>query len=504
MMPAWTAFRGVLRTTAHVGLILTLLGTVLTVYEGTAPAEWWRPSRFWSVARPVVSDVVVLERAPMPSREDMYLDRIILRVSGSESPPSYRSDQYALVAFVRLSSDPSAVWSLGLDETGIKMATIEGDRLEHGNWDLVLSGLTCPHGYRGSIQVVTALIPAEEVDSLQPELGGSTLLPVDGVPVTATAIVANSATVFSDGLTAGVVESPYRQVAALTTNVSIERFRASLGQESYQQTRGDFREYVFEAEAFYVYALADRDETVLLFCVTTRRSDFRPEFVYWSGTRYELVTLGENTFAEFAAPDQIGGFFGANRAAYYEFHYFGNPGNYLHYILASNDSSFMTPWDGVTGAVSLEGMSAALDDPRANESTLAEYRTQTLVNTYGEMSPDFSPEMLRSDVVGGDFYGGVNLQDVRVHELDTLASVFAARMGCTLWETTLIDINVHPDLKKPDRRTDDGSTVNMEWDFADGSMLHLTFERGPRLWPRPTGEAEGQVLVDVQVSAPQR
>jgi hypothetical protein len=124
-----------------------------------------------------------------------------------------------------------------------------------------------------------------------------------------------------------------------------------------------FTECFFVDRDYYVQTISDDDETVLAFSVTIRRERFRPTL--WiprkrtavERFRHALsyrrwprpvakVKLGRTRFADLDskdpdnwAPPHFRASMGARSAFYSEFHYFGNPGHYQHYVFTSGTNT---------------------------------------------------------------------------------------------------------------------------------------------------------------------
>lgn len=128
-----------------------------------------------------------------------------------------------------------------------------------------------------------------------------------------------------------------------------------------------FIEAVWIDRYFYVHAIADPDETVHAYSVTTRNRRFHPTFRPPGGTAVEpswlmrrllrreyrfkpnpAVTLGTTRFAELGPPQQAASWVGAHNAHYFEAYYFGNPGYYQHFVFSINDAGAWC-WDAGFG-----------------------------------------------------------------------------------------------------------------------------------------------------------
>lgn len=91
----------------------------------------------------------------------------------------------------------------------------------------------------------------------------------------------------------------------------------------------------------YIQALSDGGGTVILYSITTRTRWFRPVLfrghtISTDGDTIE-VKLGRTRFSALAwQPDGVQGHAGANMAYYDESYWYGNPGNYRHYVYSAN------------------------------------------------------------------------------------------------------------------------------------------------------------------------
>lgn len=129
------------------------------------------------------------------------------------------------------------------------------------------------------------------------------------------------------------------------SDVELVRVEAELG------------EVIWVDRDYYVQALVDEDETVLAFSVTSRSARFRPRFAMPPGVTWRQrsrfrkwlgvlpgdvpifdIRLGRSRFAVLPQPRTVYGFQGFHDYGYVETHWFGNPGAYQHYALASNDA----------------------------------------------------------------------------------------------------------------------------------------------------------------------
>lgn len=172
----------------------------------------------------------------------------------------------------------------------------------------------------------------------------------------------------------------YRRLARLGTNAQVSFFTSVLGEPPALRrkldaditewdehgrprlVRASFWDCVYIDRDFYVHALADENDTVLAFAVTSRSKRFRPRFVS-PGSEYVLpgrlrralrlperfrpmfkVKLGSTRLVAVGTPDRVVAWLGAHNFHYFEAHYHGNPGNYQTFVFAVNDAGAFV-WD---------------------------------------------------------------------------------------------------------------------------------------------------------------
>lgn len=194
-----------------------------------------------------------------------------------------------------------------------------------------------------------------------------------GALLAATAVVAGLRGVYRR--TFGRRRGWYQRLGRLGTNAQLAFFASVLGEPPAMRrsfvsnvTRFEqdglvrmrvpqtFVEAVWIDRDFYLHAIADTDETVHAYSVTTRSKRFHPAFRVPGGTAdaptpldrlrrrsyhfkpNSLVSLGKTRFAELDEPQQAASWVGAHNAHYFEANYFGNPGLYQHYVFSINDA----------------------------------------------------------------------------------------------------------------------------------------------------------------------
>lgn len=175
----------------------------------------------------------------------------------------------------------------------------------------------------------------------------------------------------------------YARLRRLGTNAQTSFFSSALGdppamrrkQES-MVTRYDddgnaylepktWLECVWIDRDFYVHGVADEDETIHAYSVTTRTKRFRPAFrqpgAHYVERRWlarllqrphykpnPKIRLGKTRFHELGRPEQAASWLGAHNAHYYESYWGANPGYYQYFVYSINDAGYLAwdaPWD---------------------------------------------------------------------------------------------------------------------------------------------------------------
>ncbi len=100
-----------------------------------------------------------------------------------------------------------------------------------------------------------------------------------------------------------------------------------------------FREWVYREKHAWIQVLADENDAVVRFSITVTdpRFKFSVRDLTWG---YLAVRLGHSRFADVQAGLSPGGRslrIGAHSHEYAEAYWFGNPGNYQHYVISSNE-----------------------------------------------------------------------------------------------------------------------------------------------------------------------
>jgi hypothetical protein len=205
--------------------------------------------------------------------------------------------------------------------------------------------------------------------------------------------------------TIGAKRNLYRQLRRLAAGVHIRYFEAILGPSAFSRTKGEHREHTFVKKCCYVQVITDLEGTVVLYSVTTRRSDFSPTLVpgpYTLDNHCLTIRLGKTKFAEaetFGKPRSIRSTVGARRFYYYDEYYFGNPARYQTFLLGICDAGYCHRDHPGIPVVDIE----------ANDPAIQEFRQNAVINTYTVTAPLLIAENLLKG-----FWFGADRDQVRV------------------------------------------------------------------------------------------
>ncbi len=242
------------------------------------------------------------------------------------------------------------------------------------------------------------------------------VLVIAGALVTLDAAVRVTSTVL--GRTVGHGWRAKQLLRHLGANETGRYFEAILGVPAVESDLGELHERVWADRLYFVQALTDSDDRVVVYSVTSRTQRFRIAVPfpgggrYWSDQRSPLTaTLGKSSFLGAGVdPERVSGSRGARRFWYSEVFGFGNPGHYQHLILSVNDAGFIS--DGASDLISklpiLGG--SETDQSVALLPELSGAREQARPNTYSVTAPHF--DAFKTEAHEGAF--GVDSDTVRV------------------------------------------------------------------------------------------
>jgi hypothetical protein len=167
------------------------------------------------------------------------------------------------------------------------------------------------------------------------------------------------------------------------------------------------RELTYREKHAWLQTLVDRNNAVLRFSITVTDPKFK--FQIRDLTFGHLTAkLGHSRFGDlktWASPEGRNLRIGAHNHEYAEAYYFGNPGNYQHYVVSNNDatlSEFGYPiqsrggpgWhqDGILQFDDLPPIGNQEFDPEAPYAT--SFRADTVINSLTVLGPLGPPELL--------------------------------------------------------------------------------------------------------------
>lgn len=225
----------------------------------------------------------------------------------------------------------------------------------------------------------------------------------------------------------------YGRLARLGTNAQVSFFSSVLGEppamrrtEQSAVARFDdggnryhepktWIECVWIDRDFYVHAVADEDETIHAYSVTTRSKRFRPAFRQPGGWWIERgllgrllrlpkmklnpkIQLGKTRFHALGRPEPAAAWIGAHNAHYFEAYWGANPGLYQWFVYGINDSGY-GPWDAGWDYERMHTFAWGFDDTGVIDPQLAVVQAAREADeaaAHGQESEP-SPEILDGD-----------------------------------------------------------------------------------------------------------
>lgn len=143
----------------------------------------------------------------------------------------------------------------------------------------------------------------------------------------------------------------------------------------------ELKEYIFVNDLFYVQAVADSNNKVLLYSVTTRQKDFNPSLKILDDS-IEII-LGKTKFSDInEEPEKEYGWAGAHSFFYTEEYYFGNPGNYASYYFSINDAGYLNLIEDFPYNLFVNE-----NFIKDNPTEMQKFRENSIINTYTVASP---------------------------------------------------------------------------------------------------------------------
>ena len=370
-----------------IGGVSVLIG----LYTFFAPTEWLKPQSLWTKPSPRIASADVVRRWASLGVDGLTEDTSLLRVSGDQIPPNVRERDWHLLIYWRIPDSTHAKWRLGREAASRSTpASLPMGMMSSGPWEMDFTAV-CPASYRGVIELKPVLLPPATYQMLFVNDRGSAAQAMAELPSSANC--GNAYLAETNGMTAGEPASPYRQIGDLSANVTVDRFRVLLGPETSRTRANGGVRYSFVTPDYFVEAIADRDDRVMLYAVTTLSSAFTPTFRYRRINKWVSVTLGVTRFSQSGlAPDRCYGYYYANRHLYFEAHYLAAPGNYQTMFLADNYIGRpKVPSNAATPAVLLTSYGRVR---RELVGRLRGFREGTTINTFGFCAPNSRYERL--------------------------------------------------------------------------------------------------------------
>lgn len=181
----------------------------------------------------------------------------------------------------------------------------------------------------------------------------------------------------------------YNPLVKLSPHMNISYFMDVLGKPAIFKTNEDglVKYFTFIDPRFYLLATTDKDDSVIYFAVTSRKSDFQPTFKRpddYNNT-FKNITLNKTVFTDVDNPQDFGKprcFYtsGVRRFWYSEGYYEANPGNYQSFYIGINDAGYINP-EVLNNLPSFENQ-VRLDEENGCNKIPITFREKATVNTY--------------------------------------------------------------------------------------------------------------------------
>jgi len=208
-----------------------------------------------------------------------------------------------------------------------------------------------------------------------------------------------------------------KDLEQLTADVHIGYFTSILGNAVFvnkYENKGynvekikniDLTEYIFVNKYCFVQALTDKNDQVLAYSITTRKSDFNPRLMLNINPVVD-VTLGKTKFKELpdVRVDNIVSYLGAHDFYYHEAYYFGNPGNYQTFIFTLNESGYAGIEEELEFYTFIPPSKDFKEKILISDPEIQEFRNEAIINTFTVSSPGkFFGESLNNFRFGPDY-----------------------------------------------------------------------------------------------------
>jgi len=146
------------------------------------------------------------------------------------------------------------------------------------------------------------------------------------------------------------LQDKYDLVSKISVGVQISYFNKYFGEPTIINKGEDKNEYIYADPDYFVQAVTNLNNKVLSTSVTSRNKDFKPKF---NISNHLNITLNETPYSQID-PQSCYRYMGAHDPVlYFEINYEGNIGNYLTYLIGTNNAGV----DGyIIPEVNMEGV----------------------------------------------------------------------------------------------------------------------------------------------------
>lgn len=146
-----------------------------------------------------------------------------------------------------------------------------------------------------------------------------------------------------------VAQEKYKLLNKISAEVQVDYLNKLLGNPVYKNILSeDLISYTYVDPDYYLWVLANKDDKVLAYAITSRKKDFNPNLSIFD----TKILLNKTLFSDWidnSNPNlKCYRFIGANNPAYYfEEVYLGNPGLYQTYWVGNNNAAYMSGLPGL-------------------------------------------------------------------------------------------------------------------------------------------------------------
>lgn len=181
-----------------------------------------------------------------------------------------------------------------------------------------------------------------------------------------------------------------KRINSLRPGISIEKFREMLGTPLSRRTSDvDYIEYVFQQRGYWIQAITNKDDTVVLYAVTSADQRFKPRLKHNPASEY--IRLRQTTFKAAAGKTEprLRYFISGATANSYllEEVCLGNPSHYQTVLWGYNDACTNVWADDNVMRDLYEYLSSSALTPSIHDTLINKFRTQNTFNTFAVTAP---------------------------------------------------------------------------------------------------------------------